>query len=63
MEAALIAITVVSLGVALAMGAVAWRATNEERRRAAARVALLSAAARGEDAAPGPVAAHGVEGV
>lgn len=63
MEAALIAITVVSLGVALAMGAVAWRATNEERRRAAARVALLSAAARAEDAAPGPVAAHGVEGV
>ncbi len=57
METALIAITVVSLGVALTMGVVAWRASNEERRRAAARVAALSAAAYGGDepvAAPVP---------
>jgi hypothetical protein len=57
MEIALIAITVVSLGVALAMGVVAWRASNEERRRAAARVAALSAAAYGGNepvAAPVP---------
>lgn len=47
METALIAITVVSLGVALTMVVVAWRASNEERRRAAARVAALSAAAYG----------------
>ena len=53
METALIAITVVSLGVALAMGVVAWRASNEERRRAAARVAALSAAAHADE----PVAA------
>ena len=45
METMLIAITVVSLGIALAMGVVAWRASTEERRRAAARVAALSAAA------------------
>jgi hypothetical protein len=57
METALIAITVVSLGVALTMGVVAWRASNEERRRAAARVAALSADAYGGDepvAAPVP---------
>lgn len=46
METLLIAVTVASLGAALAMGVVAWRASKEERHRAAARVAALSAAAR-----------------
>jgi hypothetical protein len=45
METVLIAITLVSLASALAMGVVVWRASNQERLRAAARVAALSAAA------------------
>lgn len=58
METALIAITLVSLGIALAMGVVAWRASNEEKRRAAARVAALSAAAHtGVESVTAPVPA------
>jgi hypothetical protein len=45
METLLIAITVVSLGVALAMGVVAWRTSQELKRQGAARVAALTAAA------------------
>jgi hypothetical protein len=52
MESVLIAITVVSLASAAAMGVVAWRTSNEERRRASARVAALSAAAQGYDESP-----------
>lgn len=54
MDTLLIAITVASLGAALALGVVARRASQEERRRAVARVAALSAAARGEDVEPRP---------
>jgi hypothetical protein len=45
MDLLLIGITVVSLGVALMSSLVAWRATKEEKRRAAARVATLASAA------------------
>lgn len=45
MDALLIAVTVLSLVVALVMSVVAWRALNEEKQRAAARVAALAAAA------------------
>jgi hypothetical protein len=45
MEIILLAVTVVSLLVALIMGAAAWRASREARARMAARVAALAAAA------------------
>jgi hypothetical protein len=45
METILLAITAVSLLVALIMSAAAWRMSREERARAAARVAALAAAA------------------
>lgn len=50
MDILLLVITVVSVGVALVMGIAAWGVWKEERARSAARVALLTAAAR--DAAP-----------
>ncbi len=46
----LVVITVASLGVAIAMTIVAWRATREERRRAEARVAALAAEIGRDDA-------------
>lgn len=59
MDMLLLGITVVSLTVALVMSVSAWRVTREERRRAAARVAALAAAAGIEPAkapwAPSPV--------
>jgi hypothetical protein len=45
METLLIAVTIVSLGVALTMSRVAWRASQDQKRLAAARVAALAAAA------------------
>jgi hypothetical protein len=45
METLLIAVTLVSLVIALVMSVVAWRAVQGERQRAAARVATLAAAA------------------
>ena len=45
MEPILLAVTVVSMLVALVMSAVAWRLAREERARSAARVAALAAAA------------------
>ena len=46
MDIVLLAITIVSLVVALVMSVVAWRASRDERARSAARVAALAAAAR-----------------
>jgi hypothetical protein len=46
METLLIAVTVASLGLALAMGVVAWRVSQDLKRHAAARVAALAAAAQ-----------------
>lgn len=51
MESMLLVLTIVSLVVAIAMSIVAWRAGRDEKRRAAARVAALSAAAFGPAAA------------
>jgi type II secretory pathway pseudopilin PulG len=45
MDTLLLGITVVSLIVALVMSVTAWRLMREEKRRAAARIAALSAAA------------------
>lgn len=45
MEMLLIALTILSLGLAVTMSVVAWRATQGEKQRAAARVAALAAAA------------------
>jgi hypothetical protein len=45
METLLIAVTLVSLVLALVMSVVAWRATRGEKERAAARVAALAVAA------------------
>jgi hypothetical protein len=45
METMLIAVTLISLVVALTMSVVAWRASQEQKRLAAARVASLAAAA------------------
>ncbi len=42
MELTLVVVTLMSLGMAVAMGAVAWRLLREERRRSAARVAALA---------------------
>jgi hypothetical protein len=47
MESALIIVTVVSLGLAVGMSALAWRLLQEERRRSAARAAALHAMATG----------------
>lgn len=44
MDIILLAITVVSLGVALVMSIAAWRVTRDEKTRASARVAALSLA-------------------
>jgi hypothetical protein len=52
METLLIAVTVASLGLALAMGVVAWRASQDLKRHAAARVAALAAAAQVPAVAP-----------
>jgi hypothetical protein len=49
METILLAITVVSLLVALIMSAAAWRMSREERARAAARVAALAADSSNDD--------------
>jgi hypothetical protein len=45
MDLLLIVLTVVSVGLAFVASVVAWRALQEEKRRAAARVAALAAAA------------------
>lgn len=42
MEFTLVAVTVLSLLIAIAMGAVTWRVVHEERRRSAARLAALA---------------------
>jgi hypothetical protein len=52
MEILLLVVTVISLGVALVMSAAAWRLTQEERRRSAARVAALSVAASDSEVPP-----------
>lgn len=52
MDVLLISVTVVSLAVALVMSLVAWRATQGEKQRAAARVAALVAAAEIAPAEP-----------
>jgi hypothetical protein len=48
MEPTLVAVTVMSLAMAVAMGAVAWRLLREERRRSDARVAALAGMAADE---------------
>jgi hypothetical protein len=58
MNLLLIVLTVVSLGLALVASVVAWRASQEEKRRAAARVAALAAAAE----VPAPASASGSAG-
>ena len=45
MDPVLLTITVVSLGVALVTSVMAWRTSQEEKRRGVARVAALTAAA------------------
>ena len=57
MEILLLGITVISLAVALVMSTAAWRLTQEERRRSAARVAALSVAASDSESAPAAAAA------
>jgi hypothetical protein len=52
MEILLLGTTVISLAVALVMSTAAWRLTQEERRRSAARVAALSVAASDSGSAP-----------
>ena len=52
METLLIAVTLVSLVLALVMSVVAWRVTLAEKRRAAARVAALVAAAQTDEPDP-----------
>lgn len=54
MDTALLTITVIATAFALAMSVVAWRSTHEEKMRAAARVATLSAAANTVDQTPPP---------
>ncbi|MFH1475007.1 MAG: hypothetical protein ABIG85_04030, partial [Chloroflexota bacterium] len=54
MEPTLIAVTLLSLSMAVAMGSVAWRLLREERRRSDARVATLSELAGREATAPAP---------
>ena len=55
MDLLLLAITVVSLVLALFLGAAAWGMWREERARSAARVAALAAAADDEPAAQMPI--------
>ena len=52
MDTVLLAVTVLSLIVALVMSVTAWRLMRDEKRRSAARIAALSAAAN--DEAPFP---------
>lgn len=47
MEITLIAVTLLSLFLAISMGVVAWRLVEEERRRSDARLAALAAELRG----------------
>ena len=54
METLLIAVTVVSLGLALGMSLLAWRTSQEVKRHSAARVAALAAAAQVPSAVPIP---------
>jgi len=69
MEMLLIAVTILSLGLAITMSVVAWRATQGEKQRAAARVAALAAAAEvhepahasASEASPAPAAAAAAE--
>ena len=56
METTLIAVTMLSLFLAAAMGVVAWRVVQEERRRSDARLAALAAELRRGD---GPSANEG----
>ena len=53
MEPTLVAVTVMSLAMAVAMGAIAWRLLREERRRSDARVAALAELAACERASGG----------
>jgi hypothetical protein len=55
MDTMLLVLTVVSLAVAAVSTTVAWKVTRAERRRHAARVAALSAAAGLADVAPSPL--------
>lgn len=59
-EMTLIAVTLLSLFLAIAMGVVTWRLVQEERRRSAARLAALAAELGGEGWSasddPGPFA-------
>ena len=57
METILLAVTAVSLLVALIMSAAAWRMSREERARAAARIAALASAAASGDAPAEPIIA------
>jgi hypothetical protein len=52
MDVILLAVTVVSLVVALVMSMTAWRLSRDDKRRSAARVAALSIAASASDDAP-----------
>lgn len=52
MEPTLVAVTLLSLGMASAMSIVAWRLVREERRRSAARVARLAELAARDDRDP-----------
>ncbi len=56
MEITLIAVTLLSLFLAISMGAVAWRLVEEERRRSDARIAALAAELKRDD---GPAADEG----
>lgn len=59
METTLVVVTLVSLALAVTMGALAWRVVALDRRREAARVAALAALA-GEDDLPLAVAEHAI---
>lgn len=48
MEATLLAITLLSIALAITASIVAWKVVSEERRRSEARIAALSAEIRGE---------------
>jgi len=50
MDATLVIVTVLSMGMAAALSAIVWRLLREERRRSDARVAALRAAADGSPA-------------
>ena len=56
MDTVLISVTLVSIGLAGAMGVIAARLLREERRRSEARVAALSDLAADPEPAPAPVA-------